>query len=153
MKRRWVIAAATLFFACTKQVGENPSFAYSNKALFDSCVNGAKMYYKNSSILLPATGAHGEHKLRFNSIAFTALTDSGKLPATKVMPEGSLIVKDSYSGGTLDLYAFMYKKSSSWLWAEIKPNGEVVYSVNKNPDGCIGCHSQSGNRDMLLSFK
>lgn len=139
---------------CTKKVGKNTALAYSDAAILDSCAQQNKVYYKNdpATLLSGAAGPHGNFKLRFNKIANAALTDNGKLPVNKSMPNGSLIVKDVYTGGSVDLYAFMYKVSGSWLWGEIKTNGQVLYSVNKNPGVCISCHSQAGNRDLVVSF-
>ncbi len=139
---------------CTKKQGTNPSLAFNDASLLDSCKQSNYVYYKNdpSTLLSGAAGPHGTFKLRFNAIAYAALTENGKLPLGKKFPEGSLLVKDVYSGGVLDLYAFMYKKSGSWLWAEIKPSGQVLYSVTKNPGVCTGCHSQNGNRDLAVSF-
>ena len=141
--------------SCTKQKGKNPSLAYSDGALYDSCATKEHYYYKNDpNILLSgAAGPHGTFKLRFNSIALKALTDNGKLPVSGTMPEGSMIIKDVYRNGNLALYAFMYKKSGSWLWAEIKANKTVEHSVTKNPFVCTDCHSQQGNRDLVVSFK
>lgn len=139
---------------CTKKVAKNTALAYSDAAILDSCAQQNKVYYKNDPGILfsGAAGPHGNFKLRFNKIASTALTDNGKLPVNKSMPEGSLIVKDVYNGGSVDIYAFMYKVSGSWLWGEIKTNGQVLYSVNKDPEVCISCHSQAGNRDLVVSF-
>lgn len=143
--------------ACTKDEGKNPSLAYSDRALADSCNATYHHYYRNdaSRILSGAKNSNGQHgpfKLRFNNIAFKALLDSGRLPLNAVMPEGSLVVKDVYEGGSIGLYAIMYKHSGSWLWAEIKPNKEVLFSVTKNSDLCVSCHSQAGNRDFLRTF-
>ncbi|MES2681753.1 MAG: hypothetical protein V4635_17795 [Bacteroidota bacterium] len=139
---------------CTKSVGKNPALAYTDAALLDSAKAGGQHYYKNDpmKLLSGANGPHGPFKLRFNAIAFKALQDSGSLPVKKLMPDGSLVVKDVYDNGQVSLYAIMYKLSGSWLWAEIKPSGEVHYSVNKDPGVCINCHSQAGNRDLLRTF-
>jgi hypothetical protein len=148
------ILALIILVACTKKVGTNPDLAYSDFAMLDS-INKPLYYYKNNStIIYPGTsGPHGPHKLRFNSIGFKALVDSGKLPLSKKMPDGSLIVKDVYDGNNaISYYAFMYKLSGSWIWGEIKPNKQVLFSVNQNPSVCIGCHSQTGNRDLVTSF-
>lgn len=140
--------------ACTKKVATNPALAFSDKALLDSCRNKSHAYYKNdsASLLSGSAGPHGTFKLRFNKIAQAALTDNGKLPINSKLPEGALVIKDVYNGNDLSYYALMYKKSGSWLWGEIKPGGEVLYSVNKNPSICIGCHSQPGQRDLVVSF-
>ena len=139
---------------CTKKQGKNPALAYTDLPLLDSCSQSYHKYYKNdaTSLLSGAHGPHGTFKLRFNAIAFKALTNNGKLPVGGSFPEGSLIIKDIYNGGNLSLYAFMYKKSGSWLWAEIKPNKEVLHSINDKETVCTGCHSQSGNRDLAVSF-
>lgn len=144
-----------LLVFCTKKTGRNPDLAFSDQALLDSCVNGAPVYYKNNNpTIFPGTnGPHGPYQLRFNSIAAAALTDNGQLPAGKTMPNGSLIVKDVYSGNTIRLYAFMYKSGGAWLWAEVEPNGSVHHSVKGNAGVCTGCHSQPGNRDLLLTFR
>ncbi len=135
-------------------MGTNPSIAFGDRALADSCNQQYHPYYKNdpSTLLSGANGPHGAFKLRFNAIAYKALTDMGKLPAGGKFPDGSLIIKDIYKGGNLSLYAFMYKKSGSWLWAEIQPDRKVLHGVNDNAGVCTGCHSQSGNRDLVVSF-
>jgi hypothetical protein len=151
------IATCLLFailICCTKKQGKNPSLAYTDKSLLDSSRNTSYTYYLNKdSLYSGAHGPHGSFKLRFNSIARKALTNNGKLPVGMSFPEGSFIVKDVYNGGSaISAYAFMYKKSGSWLWAEIKPSGDRVHSVNQNPAACTGCHSQTGNRDLVVSF-
>ena len=113
--------------------------------------NRTILNYKNDGVTL-LSGAHGPHgtfKLRFNNVAFKALTDNGKLPVGVQFPEGSLIIKDIYKENDLTLYAFMYKKSGSWLWAEVKPDKKVQHGVNDNSGVCTGCHSQTGNRDLV----
>lgn len=146
-----VILIACVFYSCTKDVAKNPLLAYSDKALLDSSKNTtAFIYYKDdaSTIYPGTTGAHSSFKLKFNKIAATVLTDNGKIPVGQQFPNGSFIVKEMQSG----LNAFMYKKEGSWLWAEIYSNGDVLYSVNKGSQPCINCHSQSGNRDLVVSF-
>ncbi|MBA3681506.1 MAG: hypothetical protein H0W73_10135 [Bacteroidetes bacterium] len=144
-----------VLISCTKKVAKDPNLAYSDFALLDSINMGSFTYYKNDpATFLPGTiGPHGPYKLRFNKTGFNALTDNGKLPVGKSMPNGSFIVKDIYDGNNeITLYAFMYKYSGSWLWGEIKPNKEVLYSVYRNPSTCINCHSQTGNRDLVTTF-
>jgi len=146
-----------LVSACTKSVGKDPSLAYSDRALYDSASANYHRYYKNDPgpLLSGAQGSNGQHgafKLRFNHLAFKALQDSGKLPVKTLMPEGALVIKDVYEGGKVSLYAIMYKHAGSWLWAEIKPGGQVLYGVKKDPSVCTSCHSQTGNRDFLRTF-
>lgn len=155
---KWVYLPCTIvvigLFFCTKKQGKNPSLAYTDNSLLDSCNAQNLYFYKDdsNSLLSGTAGPHGTFKLRFNAIAHRVLTENGKLPQGSSFPEGSLIVKDIYQGGSISLYALMYKRAGSWLWAEIEPGGSVHYSVNKNPSGCTGCHSQPGNRDLALSF-
>lgn len=147
------IAFLCLFYSCTKDQGINPELAFSDRALYDSCRNlSAFTYYKNdpAAVYSGVHGPHGAFKLRFNHTAYAALTDNGKLPANKTFPDGSLIVKDVQSNGQ---YALMYKKTGSWLWAEINADGSVAFSTTKEPNAtCISCHSQSGQRDLAVSF-
>jgi hypothetical protein len=145
--------AAIFLLSCTKDQGVNPALAYSDKALLDSCRSGNHFYYKNSSALIPSAGPHGDHALRLNSKALQMIGPDGKLRSGGVMPEGALIIKDVYDGSALNLYALMYKKSGSWLWAEIKPSGEVVHSVNSSAQVCTGCHSGASATDDLFTFR
>lgn len=141
-----------VFYSCTKDVAKNPLLAYSDKALLDSARNtSAFTYYKNapSTIYSGSNGPHGAFKLKFNKIAYAALTDAGKLPIGQTFPDGSYIVKEVQSNGLL---AVMYKKSGSWLWAEFNADGSTYYSVNKDPSVCTSCHNQSGNRDLAVTF-
>lgn len=159
MKKRIVtavfsgIASISILYACTKDRGINPDLAFSDRALYDSCRNlSAFTHYKNdpAAVYSGVHGPHGAFKLRFNKVAYAALTDNGKLPAGKSFPNGSLIVKDIQSNGQ---YALMYKKNGSWLWAEINADGSVAFSTTKEPTAtCISCHSQSGQRDLAVSF-
>lgn len=149
-----IIGLISVLFSCTKDVGKNPDLAFSNKALYDSCRNEAAFnYYKNSNQVLqvsPSSNSpHGAFKLKFNKIAFAALTDNDKLPVGEKFPEGSMVVKEVQSNG---LYALMYKHNNSWLWAEINNDGTTVFSVNKDPSICTSCHNQSGQRDFVVSF-
>lgn len=143
-----------IFNSCTKKTGANPQLAYSDKALADSCASQIHTYYKNNpnQLLSGSNGPHGTFKLRFNKIAYNALTDNGKLPAKAEMPEGAMVIKDVYDGNTLSLYAFMYKRNGAWLWGEARANKSVVYSVKMDVTVCTNCHSQQGNRDYIVSF-
>ncbi len=144
-----------VIYSCVKDKGTDPDLAFTDRALLDSCKNiEAFTYYKNdqATIYSGANGPHGTFKLKFNKIAYSALTVGGKLPVGAKFPEGSLVVKEAISGGTINLYAIMYKHNNSWLWCEIRPDYSVIYSVKKEPSPCISCHQQSGNRDLVNSF-
>ncbi|MBP6731198.1 MAG: cytochrome P460 family protein, partial [Chitinophagales bacterium] len=120
-------------------------------------------YYQNSNSYLPSSSAsgHGEpyFRVRFNQIAYTALTDSGRLPTGSVFPEGSIVVKELYdnSNGALKLIAIMEKTASNslaangWLWSEYKADGKLVVSVNDKGTACTGCHS-TNSRDYARLF-
>lgn len=144
-----------VLFSCRKDVAKNPELAFSDKALYDSCRNStAFTYYNNKDTVYHVSSSsnspHGAFKLKFNHVAFTALTDNGKLPAGKKFPEGSMVVKEVQSNG---MYAFMYKHNSSWLWGEAFADGKTAFSVYKDAkSACISCHSQSGQRDLVVSF-
>lgn len=142
-------------YSCTKEVAKNPELAFADKALYDSCRNvSALKYYKNKDTVYQvhssSNSPHGAFKLKFNAKAYAALTDNGKLPAGKKFPEGSMAIKQVQSNG---MYAFMYKRNSAWLWGEVYADGTTAFSVNKDPKiACINCHSQSGQRDFVVSF-
>ncbi len=150
-----LIVLGLILFSCTKDKGRDPELAFSDKALLDSCKNSiAFKYYKDKpdSVYTGVHGPHGAFKLKFNKIAFAALTASGKLPLTAKFPNGAMVVKEVVSGGEISLFALMYKHNNSWLWAEIEPNSKVLYSVNKESSVCTSCHNQAGNRDLVTSF-
>ena len=115
--------------------------------------------YQNGTILAGVSPSpHGLFKLRFNAIAQAALDSLGELPVGATFPNGSLIVKEIYSGSTISLIAVMKKDAASnnagngWVWAEFKPNGETDYGIEKKGEACIGCHSGTPNRDLTRTF-
>jgi len=76
-------------------------------------------------------------------------TIAGALTAESLdeWPLGSLIVKDGFDGGDLELIAVMEKREDGWFWAEYF-DGESKYSGK--PDVCLDCHD-AGN-DYVLAF-
>jgi hypothetical protein len=152
--RSAIILPLFLMLACAKKVGTNPDLAYSDLSLLDSARNTNHTYYKNDPAqVLNAAGnsPHGSFKLRFNSVAFKALTDNNKLPVNGKFPEGSLVIKDVLVNGTIGVYAYMFKRNGAWLWGEAQSDGKFLYTQN-NAAVCTGCHGQAGNRDLVLSF-
>lgn len=143
------------FHACRKDKGTTDI----DKQLYNEVMQADTTYYQNGNVLSGAAASpHGSFRLRFNSIAAGALDINGELPAGNTFPDGSLIVKEIISGGEISLYAVMKKDLSSnsaasgYLWAEYQTNGTVVFSAAKAGSGCIGCHSESPNRDLVRTF-
>jgi hypothetical protein len=64
-------------------------------------------------------------------------------------PLGSVIVKDGFSGSTLDIVAIMEKRKNGWYWAEYDDDGDPDYSGK--PDVCVDCHD-SGS-DFVRAFR
>jgi hypothetical protein len=144
-----------IFYSCRKDVGKDPDIAYTDYALLDTCKNSSAFrYYKDDpNMVYPGTnGPHGTYRLKFNHRAYAQLTDGGKLPTGNKFSNGSMIVKEIVSGGTVIEYALMYKLNGAWLWAEISPAFSVKHSVKTDHGVCISCHSQNGNRDQVATF-
>jgi len=64
-------------------------------------------------------------------------------------PVGSIIAKDGFDGGDLEITALMEKREDGWFWAEYDDEGNPDYSGH--PDICINCH-QSGS-DFVRAFR
>lgn len=112
-----------------------------------------KTYYQDSAILAQAgNSTHGSFKLQFNSTAAGVLDANLELPSGSEFPDGSLLAKEVFEGGVLDLYTIMYKYKGAWLWAEYGATGNVVYSVNLRGKQCTSCHSDTPNRDLVRTF-
>ncbi len=131
----------------------------ANKALFDQVNAGGYTYFNNGDLLSGAPPSpHGSFKLRFNATAQSALDSTGRLPAGSTFPNGSIIVKEIFSGSSISLLAVMKKDPSNtnagagWLWAEYRTNGDVAFDISKKGDGCISCHSGTPNRDLTRTF-
>lgn len=129
-------------------------------ALFREAPAEGSIYYSGTpGITLPDDASpHGPFRVRFNSIAQTALDTTGRLPVDGEFPAGSVIVKDLYEGTSVHQYAVMKKDpdaplaGSGWLWAELAPDGAVIFSASRRGDGCIPCHSQGLSRDLVRVF-
>lgn len=141
--------------ACAKDVGLREGLRLDEKTFLDSINSPYAMnYYKNDSLAV-YSGVHGPHgpfRLRFNYTAKTALTDNGKLPQGKSMPDGSLVVKQLESSAADKIFYYMYKYRNNWLWGRINSKREVQSSIYADPSGCVNCHSQGGNRDLIVAF-
>ena len=123
---------------------------------------GGMYYYKNDTTIhrsSPQSAHAGYFRVRFNSIARTALTDGGKLPAGSYFPEGSLVVKELHndsSGNNMIGYAVIEKlpsdtsASEGWVWAEYVTNSNG-YKIGGKGAICISCHSMN-DRDNIRVF-
>ena len=84
----------------------------------------------------PSNAPHGgEVDIYINDTLAVALAANEPLDA---WPNGSLIVKDGFDDGDLDLVAVMEKRLTGWYWAEYGDDGEALYSGT--PDLCVDCH-------------
>jgi len=152
-----LVCSVILLSQCEKD--PDPS-GIDDDTLFSLVQNNNFVYYKVSNTLLNGAGdsPHGSFKLRFNAKAASVLDASGKLPTGVSFPDSSIVLKEVYSGNTLQLLIPMMKlpshnqSASGWLWAEYGPSGKVVYALNKAGSGCTGCHGRSTNRDFTRSF-
>ncbi len=134
----------------------------TDAVLFSLITESGYSFYVGTPSITAAKGnsPHGYERVRFNSIAKSALDSSGKLPKGSQFPKGSIIVKDIYTGinGSINLYAVMKKDENSsqagsnYLWAEYDNKGSVVYSINEKGSGCISCHSGGASRDLVRTF-
>ena len=97
---------------------------------------------------LVASSAHQPLiRVSLNATAAGAL-QNGRLPAGTAFPDGSVIFKEVLtSGRQVSLFAVMYKDRTNtsagngWVWAELRPNGGVEYSMANRGGACTGCHS------------
>lgn len=158
------ILAITLVAAVFTSIVGCQKTTEADKLLFEKATDTGYTYYKADSTVKPSSSpsAHNAFfRVKFNQTALAALTDSGRLPAGAVFPDGSIVVKELYNSvnGELQLLAVMEKASgnsaagNNWLWAEFEPGGKAVFSTSKKGNGCISCHNASGNRDYVRLFE
>ena len=131
----------------------------TDASLFEEANQSGFTYYQSgNSISAAPQSPHGMFKLRFNSIAFQALDASGELPEDGRFPNESMVVKESYVNGTLNILSVMKKSPSDpnagdgWLWAEYRVDGTSAVSIEGNGSFCIGCHHDTPNRDLVRTF-
>jgi hypothetical protein len=81
--------------------------------------------------------AHGNRvAIYVNDVVEAALASGTRIDA---WPERSLIVKDGFDDGDLELIAAMEKRAGGWFWAEYDDEGDAIYSGT--PDVCTECHA------------
>jgi hypothetical protein len=159
---RFLVVSGIVFICCFSCVYDELSVANeseSDSLLLVTLSENGYSYFQGGRILSPASASpHGDYKLRFNETASSALDASGKLPLNSTFPEGSVIVKEVYSGNIISVLAVMKKSrsdqnaNSGWIWAELAPTGEVYFSVKQRGSGCVSCHNDTPNRDLVRSF-
>ena len=67
----------------------------------------------------------------------------------ELWPEGSILVKDGFSGSSLELIAIMEKRRDGWYWAEYDGAGDPDYSGH--PEICTDCHRRGS--DYVRAFE
>jgi hypothetical protein len=143
--------AVSLLAACTQN--DDPEGA---KQLFAKITEGAGYRAWRRAPGFPARKpsftAHSDAVEVFVNAPLSAALD-GPNPITS-WPEGSIIVKEGYSGDTRKLVAVMEKRAGNqWYWAEYNNNeGEALYSGE--PSICTGCHdNRRSYSDWVYSFE
>jgi hypothetical protein len=150
-----LITLIALIQSCKKDKAETTV----DSSLYDEIVAGGFTYYRNANVLSGvAPSPHGSFRLRFNSTALAALDSTGELPAGNTFPNGSMLVKEVFSGGAVNIYVVMKKDpsnanaSNGWVWGEFNTDGTTAYSVSNNGAACVSCHSGTPNRDLTRTF-
>jgi hypothetical protein len=158
-----ILLVSTFVFAvsCSNENAQSlKPQALSDSFLFAELNSSGYRYYKSDSLpkdSAPGSGHIGQVLVRFNPIAQRSLDSTGKLPVSDRFSEGSMIVKELYSTGVLANYAIMYKSATDptagggWVWGYMNLQGSITFRADKG-QGCIGCHSIEGNRDLVRTF-
>lgn len=149
-----------LFKSCTyHDLSDSTVENETDASLFDELNENGYTYYQNGNILSPASQSpHGSFKLRFNATALSALSNDGEIAPNGRFPNGSVIVKEVYVNSVLHILAVIKKMptdanaGNGWLWAEYHINGDPAYSIQSKGEGCINCHSETQNRDLVRTF-
>jgi hypothetical protein len=150
-----------LFLSCAyNDLNDKPKVVTStDEELYQETIGDGYTFFQGGQLLAPAAASpHGLFKLRFNEIAWSALDQNEKLPVGDTFPEGSVIVKEVHTGGTISVYAVMKKSSNDinsgngWLWSEYRVNASTLVSITGKGASCINCHAQSVNRDLVRTF-
>lgn len=93
----------------------------------------------------PAVSPHEEEvEIFVNGVVADALAG----PPLAQWPEGSVIVKEGYSSGELEIIAVLSKRDGSWFWAEYDAEGAPLFSGA--PSLCTDCHAAGS--DFVRAF-
>jgi hypothetical protein len=155
------LTASLLLMQCKKSASLTQT--ETDAALFAKASSHSGFtYYKGDSTIYHASAPsahHGYIRVRFNTIALSALTDGGKLPVGGAFPTGSLVVKELHGdslGTGLFGFAIMEKlptdsnQASGWVWGEYNLS-MMGTTVDTKGAQCTGCHSVD-DRDMVRVF-
>jgi hypothetical protein len=90
----------------------------------------------------------------YNEVAGQAMQD-GTLP----LPDGSVLVKEAYmtaSDAAPMALTIMSKRSGSWYWAQVTPDGDLMLMngmplEGRNVEMCIGCHTSAASDNDLVA--
>lgn len=158
----FVFPALILILTQCHKENTSPAVSETDQQLYAKATGAGFTYYKNDTTVHASSpqSAHAAFfRVRFNNIAYAALTDSGKLPPGGSFPTGSLIVKELHTdstAGNILAYAVMEKQPSDtntangWLWAEyLSPTSGTL--LKSKGSICTNCHS-TNSRDMVRVF-
>jgi hypothetical protein len=95
----------------------------------------------------PSVSAHGQTAEIFIN---PVLVEATGVPGLAAWPEASLLVKDSYRGGSRALIAAMKKRNGEWFFAEWGSDGAVKFAGR--PDVCIDCHAAGFDHVFTLAL-
>jgi Cytochrome P460 len=154
------IIVVILFKSCVDHDISDPEIVdATDESLFNEANESGYTYYQSGNTISPAAQSpHGTYKLRFNSTALQALDGNSELPENGQFPNGSILVKEVYQNSTLSILAVMKKAPTDasagdgWLWAEYRPDGSSAFSITAKGNGCISCHNDTPNRDLVRTF-
>ena len=135
----------------------------SDATLYSLIKSSSFSFYKNNADTLQADASspHGSFiRVNFNPKAQSVMNDSVSSLTGSTFPDESLIVKEIYDvkGGPLQSYAVMYKLKGAanngmgWIWSEIRPDGNVIYSTARQGDQCVSCHTEGANSNLVRTF-
>jgi len=99
-------------------------------------------------------------RVRMNATAYGALQND-TLPSGDTFPDGSILLKEIIENGEVTLYAIMVRDrenplaGAGRLWAELRPDGDVFYSITNRGEGCVGCHAleKGTTNDLVRTFE
>ena len=95
-----ILITVGFIHSCKNDDDDEPPAPSADESLFSEATATGFTYYQGGSILPPDSASPpGFFKLRLNSIAQAALDTTGELPSGSTFPEGSILVKEVFTGG------------------------------------------------------